>query len=85
MDYDLDVFSFNQEIWYALQPMIVMSAVALTAGYGLLLDHPTDIPPTKKSIRGALTLGLLGIIYLGLHGHSAHLEIDPWSTQLISF
>jgi len=43
---------FFKEIWYALQPMIVMSAVALTAGYGLLLDHPTDIPPTKKSIRG---------------------------------
>jgi len=42
----------SRVFWYTAQPLIVMSAVVMTAGYGLLLDHPTDIPSTEISRRG---------------------------------
>ena len=53
---------FFKVLWYASQPLLVMAAVVLTAGYGLLLDHPTDIPSTPPSRRGLISTFLLSNI-----------------------
>mmetsp|Transcript_11126 Transcript_11126/g.26119 ORF Transcript_11126/g.26119 Transcript_11126/m.26119 type:complete len:438 (+) Transcript_11126:687-2000(+) len=64
----------TQVLWYASQPLLVMAAVVLTAGYGLLLDHPTDIPSTPPSRRGRVLTcwGLSALIFLLLVQRNLH-------------